>query len=131
MAYIHEKTLQWEEKQRYSFWTFTPTALPEEAKCVLAQSRLQSAEQPWESCSFTLQNSFSSPEKLGYQTWSNGSCLYPATSLTACAESLSQSKEAHPNIDKVVEFNVIHMYVQLEDNLPAGPGECPYNSSQI
>jgi len=33
-------------------------ALPEEAKHVLAQSRLQSAEQPWESCSFTLQTSF-------------------------------------------------------------------------
>ena len=60
-----------------------------------------------------------SPEKLGYQTWHNGSCLYPATSFTACAKPLSKSKEAPPNIDNVVELNVIHMHIQLEDNLLA------------
>lgn len=55
--------------------------------------------------------------------WGNDSCLYPAMSLTTCADRLSQSKEAHPKIDKVIEFNIIHMLVQLKDNLLSG-GKC-------
>lgn len=68
---------------------------------------------------------FFSPEKLGCQTWSNGFCLYPVTSLTDCAEPLSQSEEAHPNIGKVVKFCIIHMHVALEDNLLSGGENVP------
>lgn len=45
MVYTCDKKFTWEEKERYSSWTFTPIALPREAKRAIAQSALQSAEQ--------------------------------------------------------------------------------------